>query len=316
MNQRESTIRAALIVLVILFQTSAAADVRTFRWQGVERLYRLHNAEVGAETAAPLVVYLHGYRKRAEAIEGRNTLDRISWSRLEATATSEGFVVASPAAHWGKWNLLDGLRNTTLGDGTRLDDVGFVFALIDALVADGIADPARIYLTGISDGAIMSYRLLCTPESPFIAAVALIGTMTEIHRDACLDARPTPIMVIAGTLDRTLPYDGRIFRTGRQLSVPETMEYWRRLHGCTGQKSEALDDVDTEDGSQVRLVHWTGCATEGAVKLLRIEGGGHRVPRLAPTAGNAGERKDGRNYDIDGAEEAWRFVSSFTRQKH
>lgn len=306
--------RAALIVLVLLFQSPASAEVRTFAWQGVDRYYRLHNAEARTETAAPLIVHLHGYRKRDEALADRGTLDRIGWDRLEAVATQERIVVVSPAAYWGQWNLLDGLRNTTLDGGEQIDDVGFILALIESLVADQIADPKRIYLTGISDGAIMSYRLLCTPEMPFAAAVPIIGTMAEVHRDACMDARPTPIMVIAGTDDRTLPYDGWIYRTGREISVPETMEHWRRLHHCTGQESEVLDDIDPQDGSRVRLVRWTGCATEGAVKLLRVEGGGHRVPRLAATVGDGAEHKDGRNQDIDGAGEAWRFLSPFTRR--
>ena len=60
-----------------------------------------------------------------------------------------------------------GLRNITLEDGRMVDDVRFIFGMISRLIDEDLADPELVYLTGFSDGAIMSYKLLCLVETPF-----------------------------------------------------------------------------------------------------------------------------------------------------
>ena len=306
---------AAQILLMNLaaFATAHAAEVRSMELQGIERLYRLHNLQAAASAPAPLIVHLHGFRERDRAVTGRGDLEVVSWEVLDRTAEAEGFVVAYPAAHWGQWNLFDGLRNTTLDDGAEIDDVAFIFTVVRQLTEAGLADPDRVYLSGISDGAIMSYRLLCEPASPFAAAVPLIGTMAEIHRDGCTPTDAPAIMVIAGTNDLSLPYDGWIFPTGRELSVPETLEHWRRLHGCDGQEARLLEDRQPDDDSRVREVVWTGCVREGTVKLLRVEGGGHTTPSFEPVPEEWRAEAGGHNQDIESADEVWRFVSQFRR---
>lgn len=59
---------------------------------------------------------------------------------------------------FGTWNAgsccADALRE-------NVDDVGFVSALIGRLVKERAVDPARVYATGMSNGAQLSYRLAC-----------------------------------------------------------------------------------------------------------------------------------------------------------
>ena len=176
-----------------------------------------------------------------------------------------------------------------------------------------MADAERVYLTGFSDGAIMSYKLLCTAEASFAAAAPAAGTMYQKHRDTCAATAPTPLMVIAGTDDRILPYDGWIFPTGREISIPETMEHFRLLHGCTGQTAKLRDDRITRDGSRVLEVVWTGCGTPNAVKLLRVEGGGHNWPSLEPLPDAWRGWSGTHNRDIESAEEIWAFLRQFRK---
>lgn len=237
----------------------------------------------------------------------------IAWESLDRVASREGFIVAYPHAWLGRWALFEGLPDIALDDGRTVDDVGFIVRLIARLVDEGLADPERIYLTGFSDGAIMSYRLLCTPHASFAAAAPAGGTMYQPHRDYCAATVPTPLMVIAGTNDRILPYDGWLFPTGRELSIPETMEHFRLLHGCTGQTANLLDDRDPNDGGRVLEVVWTGCAVVNAVKLLRVEGGGHNWPSLDPLPEVWRGWSGAHNRDIESAEEIWSFLRQFRR---
>ena len=291
-----------------------AGEARTLEHQGVERHYFLQNTEAAAAAPVPLVVSLHGYRGPDQALAERENLSQLAWEPLVRVASREGFIVAYPHAWLGKWNQFEGLENTALEDGRTVDDVGFITRMVERLVDEGLADPARVYLTGFSDGAIMSYKLLCAAGAPFAAAAPAGGSMYQKHRDTCAAAVPIPLLVIAGTNDRSLPYDGWIFPTGRELSIPETMEHFRLLHGCTGQSSDLLYDRYGDDDSRVLEVVWTGCAVEHAVKLLRVEGGGHNAPSFRPLPEKWREWAGTHNRDIESAEEIWAFLRQFERR--
>ena len=154
-----------------------AGEARTLEHQGVARHFYLHNAESAAAAPVPLVVSLHGYRGTEQALTERNDLSQIAWGSLDRVASREGFVAAYPHAWLGQWSLLEGLPNIALDDDRTVDDVGLVARMIARLVDEGLVDPERVYLTGFSDGAIMSYRLLCTAGAPFAAAAPNAGTM-------------------------------------------------------------------------------------------------------------------------------------------
>ena len=127
-----------LLVLLWLLPTlagatsaSAQADtVHTLMHRGLERRFVLH---VPISTATPelrpLVVVLHGSHQPPQELR--------DWLPMEPIADREGFVVAYPDAIDGRWNY--GARPDE-----KIDDLGFIDALVERLVVRGIADPARI----------------------------------------------------------------------------------------------------------------------------------------------------------------------------
>ena len=133
-----------------------------------------------------MVVVLHGSHQPPQELR--------DWLPMEPIADREGFVVAYPDAIDGRWNY--GARPDE-----KIDDLGFIDALVERLVVRGIADPARIYVAGISRGALMTWTLLCRQSGRFAAAAALSSGMTEAHLAACTPSRPIPILAIAGTAD-------------------------------------------------------------------------------------------------------------------
>lgn len=257
--------------------------VRTLIHQGLERRFVLH-APIGTAAPGPhpLVVVLHG--------SGQPPQELRDWLPMEPIADREGFVVAYPDAIDGKWNY--GKR----ADET-IDDLGFIDALLEQLVARGIADPERLYVAGISRGALMTWTLLCRRPGRFAAAAALSSGMMETHLAACTPSRLVPILAIAGTADSVQPYDGWADPppAPRLLSIPETMEFWRRLHRCTSQTMQSLPHRTDGDATAAQRVGWAVCRHGGPVILLRIAGGEHEPPARS------------RGQDIDAAEEVWRF---------
>ena len=302
------TIPVALMVFLagLGIADTRAEPTREIEHQGIKRHALIVNAGDEKQAARPLLVILHGRRDANEA--NRTSPD------LDALAAREGFVLAYPAAINGKWNYVGEAKGHSTVGGVIADDLGFLTKLIDGLEAAKLADPKRIYVSGASQGGFMAYSLICALPNKFAAAAALIASMTEAQITLCKPARPVPLMVIAGTNDNNVRYDGWLTLDDRLTSVPETLEFWRRQHGCTGQKATMLPKQATnpDDRSRTLLVEWSGCKSEGGLRLYRVQGGGHNLPSTKPQPEEERKRFGLRNGDFETSEEVWRFFKPWT----
>jgi polyhydroxybutyrate depolymerase len=283
-----------------------ADDVIKLTHQGVARAAVLYQA-AGAIGPRPLVIALQGLGQSVDGL--RETL------KLDPVADREGFSVLYPDAIERKWSYGRPIVQPmpTVG-GETVDDTGFLRLLIDDLVARRIADPARVYVTGMSRGGLMAFTAASALADKVAAAAALITGMTDPQREDCRPSRPIPIMALAGTGDWTQAYDGWLGGMGRLLSVPETMEFWRALHGCRQQDRRMLPHRDDRDRTHVVLVEWNACKSGARLRLYRVNGGGHQLPSLTVVADTQSEQRWGlRNRDLETAEEVWRYVKDYTR---
>ena len=125
---------------------------------GLARTFRLYRP-AGLSGTVPLVVMLHGgYGDGAQAESAYN------W---DGQADAGRFLVAYPDGMDRAWNA-----GTCCGipKNRNIDDVGFITAMVGAIEAQMPIDPARIYVTGMSNGAMMALRLGC--QTDLFAAVA------------------------------------------------------------------------------------------------------------------------------------------------
>jgi polyhydroxybutyrate depolymerase len=281
--------------------------------QGLTRHYELH-LPPGPPDAGPrpLIVALHGLDKDADWHHSVGWLR--AWWTMDAVADREGFVVAYPAAIGGRWSYSPQRPVPIPGRTELVDDLGFLGALIDKLVADRVADPARIFVTGPSRGGLMTWSMACSMSERIAAVAPLITGMTDGQLENCHPAHLVPVLALGGTADRSQPYEGWLYQDHDQgdyrlASVPETMEFWRHLHNCTGEASQGLPHREGTGPTRVALITWTGCTGGGTVQLLRIQGGGHQLPTLAPAAEPTAQAGNARNHDIETAEEVWRFFN-------
>jgi polyhydroxybutyrate depolymerase len=274
-----------------------ANEVLTIVHQGAARTAVMHRPK-GVNEPRPLVVALHG-------LSGTGASMR-PWSGFDAVADREKFTVVYPDAVEKSWSYGRpiNLPMPTIG-GETVDDVGFIRLLIGELVARKVADPDRIYIAGVSRGGLMAYTLACALADRIAAAAPLIHGMTEYQREDCRPVRPVPILVLAGTRDSAFGNQGR---TGRLLSISETMGFWRTLHGCTRRTPVALPHRDETDATRVEVVTWTGCASGKQIVLYRVIGGGHQLPSLVQHPSPLSVEKFGRrNRDFETAEAVWAF---------
>ncbi len=87
------------------------------------------------------------------------------------------------------------------------DDIGFLRALIGSVQSEYGTDPRRVYVAGMSNGAMMSLRVAC--QMPEVAAVAAVsGGLPVRWKDNCKPAHPVSVLGIDGTADPIVPYNG------------------------------------------------------------------------------------------------------------
>jgi polyhydroxybutyrate depolymerase len=304
--RRLCTAAVAAAGVVFGVAIAPADEVLKLTHQGIERTAVLHRPD-GAAGPQPLVIALHGLGGTGKNFQ--------SHAQLDAAADREGFIAVYPDAVEKSWSYGRPINQPmpAIG-GEPVDDIGFIRLLIDDLVSKRAADPARIYVTGISRGGLMAFTLACALAERIAGAAPLITSMTDHQREDCRPARPVPIMVIAGTADRMQAFGGGQGLQGRLLSIPETMDFWRSLHGCTRRDARLLPHRDPADQTKAMLVEWSGCTTGASPRLYRIEGGGHQLPSLSGTGNPMSEQRFGlRNRDLETADEVWAFFKNLTR---
>jgi polyhydroxybutyrate depolymerase len=275
-----------------------AGQRRSLRVDGVERSYFLYVPAGHHRSASPaLVLVFHGAGGRAQGF-ARHT-------GFSAVAEREGFIVAYPQGLERRWN--DGR-----GNGTPHDDVGFVRALLDTLQRELGIDPHRIYATGISNGAMFSYRLACDLPEVFAAIAPVAGALPEQLVPTCGHTQPVSVMAFQGTADRLVPYGGGgAGRRGSVLGAERSIAFWAEIDGCAGQPSTTLEPDRVRDGTRVRRLEYAECRDGRSVVLYTIEGGGHTWP------GGPGVRLVvGRvSREIDATRVIWEFFAAHGRQQ-
>ena len=136
--------------------------------------------------------------------------------------------------------------------------------------------------------------------------------MVEQQLEICHPTRLAPLLAMDGTEDWSQAYDGVMGPNYRLMSVPETLEFWRKQRGCTGLNLVTAPRRGVSDPTRAVLVSWTNCTDPSPQRFWRIEGGGHSVPSFAPLSDRERARgpHGGRSQAIEAADELWVFFSA------
>jgi len=276
---------------------------------GLERAYHLHiPSSYRNSMATPLLVALHG--------GGGNGQKMATLSRLSLLADQNGFMVAYPEAVEHHWNDGRGLSQYR-SQRQNIDDVGFISRMIDDIAGDYNLDEKRVYVTGASNGAMMSLRLGCELADKITAMAPVIGSMPENLVSECAPARPVPLLMINGSHDPLVPWEGGYVhflrkKLGKIISVPQTIDFWVARNGCSPEPQITKEpDTDPDDGTRVQKGVYGQCADGADVVLYEIKGGGHTWPggyQYLP------EFLIGKtNRDLNASETIWNFFNGYRR---
>lgn len=279
-------IGATLALLTVLFCGAGAAAEERLPARGEHAMTLDHVS--GARTylafapsqapprKAPLVIALHGLGGSGDNI--------LSQGRWREAAARHGFIVLAPdgtvenpakpprfSTNPRSWN--SGPAAGSSASDRNVDDSGFLRALIGVWVAAGRVDPDRVYVTGFSNGAAMSFRA-GADLSDLVAAIAPVanGLLAPVDR---LEA-PVSLLMIWGEADPINPIaGGPIERANVQLNRPSaeaSFARWSDLLACRGRPNLSAPQ------RAVSLAHHQSCQAGAEARLYRIAGLGHQWP--------------------------------------
>lgn len=261
----------------------AVTGSRTIEVDGVERAYLVHIPENLAADPA-LVVMMHGgvgSARQAERAYGWND-----------QADAGGFVVAYPDGTSRSWNAGDCCGGAARDDA---DDVAFIAALVDELQDEfGIAND-RTFATGMSNGAMMTYRLAC--ETGLFAAIAPVaGTIVT----ACDGPPPTSVLHIHGLDDSQVRMDGGPgdgIGDVDGMPIADAVAVFRDAAACADPVVTDAPPVTTSTSH---------CADGRRVVLVTVADAGHQWPGSVAREGATDQPSDA----FDATAMIWEFFDA------
>jgi polyhydroxybutyrate depolymerase len=246
---------------------AARDDEHTLTVDGRERGYRVR-VPPGATGRLPVVVVLHGGGGNGEQVDQQTGMSQ--------AAARAGFITVFPNGS-GRTALLtwNAGRCCAYAQREDVDDVAFLSAMLDRVLTDYPADPARVFATGMSNGAMMSYRLACAMSDRFAGIAPVAGALNV---DPCRPARPVSVLAIHGTADQNVPYGGGPptrsvagVEPWINTSVEESVGFWVAHDRCDRTPQQSRTE-------QVTVRTYAGCADGTTVQLCTVDGGGHAWP--------------------------------------
>lgn len=229
-----------LLILSLHFSHAEAGNRRhKLKFENLTRYYFVHIPPQKQKTYA-LVINLHGGGGQGRGEE--------EFSEMDKTADRYGFYVVYPN---GTGKLHDRLLTWNAGHCCgyayqhHIDDVGFIDRLLDVVIKQYPIDPTRVYVTGMSNGAMMAYYLAeKLPDR--IAAIAPVagGRMPDTSKPL----KPMPIMHFHSLDDPRALYHGGLGPafpfTNQRVQHPDidaVLAAWARIDGCAPKPKQIAE---------------------------------------------------------------------------
>jgi len=305
----------AAVNLVIYTTSYGTAQRSSLIHDNLKRTFKIFTpSSFNKSSQLPLVIVLHGRGGNGESML---FVTRKGFNKL---SERDRFIVVYPDGIEQNWN--DGRTDQESNDRAhreKIDDSGFISELIDLMISDLNADPNRVYVTGISNGAIMSYRLACELSTKIAAIAPVDGNIPYMLAPDCLPQSPVSVLAINNINDPLVPYEGgniyghfHRFNLGRVLSVDESVSYWVEKNKCLPVPVVTEEpDRDPYDGTRVLKKEFKNETNGTEVILYAIEGGGHTWPGGIQYLPEWLIGKTSR--DIDANEVIWNFFKSHSK---
>jgi polyhydroxybutyrate depolymerase len=287
---------SAAVCAAALTQLAHAGTLttRNLTHDSLARSYLEYRPTTLPTTPLPLVVVLHGGSESA-AVAAGSTRASFHW---RVVADADGVVLAYPEGILGNWN--DCGQTALTGTPSSADDVGFLRKVVADMSGRFTIDQQRIYVSGASNGGLMSLRLVQEASETFAGAAAFIALNANDAAGECRSpANPSTVLYQYGSVDPIIQPGGG----PRNQSAAATRTYWSSRLACVGAPLlEDYFDANTADGSTVSAERFQSCADGSSLHILTAVGAGHTTPSVLYASGG------NQNRDIEAVDEAWKVL--------
>jgi len=303
-----STAVVALLCFVFVAVAAGPAGYylkqsQTLMHGGIKRSYevRVPKGLDKSGSRVPLVLVLHG--------GGGNGVNAEAMTGFTEKAVKEGFVVVYPegtgrfAGRFLTWNAGHCCGRAME---KRVDDVGFINVLLDRLIKDYPVDPKRVYVTGLSNGGMMTHRLGIELSHRITAIAPVIATL---FGDEKKPAHPVSALMINGMLDQSVPYQGGspggrfpdAWDGTTALPALAQATFWAGANGCVATPDE-------QDQGAFVVTRYR-CPDGKDVAFYLVKDNGHAWP-----GGKSGTRRgDKPSSSIHATDVIWVFFKAQTK---
>lgn len=241
---------------------------------GLNRQYFVHiPTGYDENTPMPLLISFHGFTD--------NPFNHSQYTGFSTLADEEGFIALYPAGWPPEEGAPLGWFAHEGAEEEFSDDVLFTHDLINFMIETYAVDPARVYISGFSNGGGMAHRIGCDLSEEIAAMTA--GGGTHINEDSCEPTRALPVLGVHGRDDDVTPYLGY---QDLLEAIPEWAMEWAQRNGCAFE-ADAVTDTN------LTIQQWTDCTDEVTVFLYTWDILGH-------------------NWPPDAEQIIWDFVSQYT----
>lgn len=276
-----------------IFRYNASLEV-----DGLSRLYVLNLPSDYYEKADfSLIIALHGGGGSAKQAEESYQLTQKSNAEHTIIVYPEG-VQSDGVLKLRTWNAGTCCQYAVE---KQIDDVHFISTLIDELISKYKINPKRVYVTGMSNGAMLAYRLSCEIPEKIAAIAAVSGTLEKV--EPCISTLQVPILHLHSELDKHVPYRGGKGIRGYYFhSVDYGLTTWAKINGCIAPPAV----IEKENYT---LTQWKNAMGKVVIEYYLTKDGGHswagseKVRRIA----------DEPSHAINANELIWAFFKRFER---
>lgn len=276
---------------------------QSLQHDGLQRSFLEFKPENMASSAA-MVILLHGRGQEASTMFETTRAGTPRWLEL---SQQNGFLLLAPSAVDLEWNDLRDPETET----TDPDDVGFLKKLIEWAMTERQIDPSRVYVTGGSNGGMMTFRMLL--EAPEIVAAGASFVSNLPNEDiitTTIGVSPRPVFIMNGSDDTIVLFNG----SQSLRSSDDTRDFFVTYNAATLVTKEALP-VQNPRG-RCRVISEFYAAATSPVQYYVMQGAGHVYPstkRLGFLVDIVTQWFLGPAcYEVDGVDLAWDFLSRFS----
>lgn len=269
----------------------------TIKINNEERIFYVHLPETDLKEKIffPVVLVFHGTVADANKIK--------NYTKFNDFADKNDIIVVYPE------NL--GTFDWDLKTAEESKDLIFIRQLINTMGEKYKIDKNRIYATGYSSGAEMTYLAACSLSDKIAAFAPVAGNMRASYVMGCKNSKPVPILLIHGTAD---PYEKWYGDASKEmLSVQEVLDFWKSKNKNIKPEQKQIvypykDPSNIATTAQLEICNFSKNKTE--VSILKILNGGHTWPsartdlRIETVLGKT-------NYDVNANEIIWDFFKKY-----